>query len=68
LCKGCWKCFIRKRGYKIILKSFVAPEEEEGVVLLVVQEVFSDEVLVSNESVPGFADAIASQERDDGKA
>jgi hypothetical protein len=73
LCKGYLECFIRNRGDNIIFGESVAQFKEKlGVLVavalvLVVSEVFSYEILVSNKSEPGFADALETQERDDRK-
>ena len=58
--------FIRKAGDNVIADDFVAPmSEKTGTVVVgggeVVEEVPLYEVLVSNESVPRFRDALESQ-------
>ncbi len=60
MCKGYLERFIRKHGYNIIFNGI---REKQGVtvVVVVMQEVFSYEVLVSNQSVPGFANGLESQ-------
>jgi hypothetical protein len=63
--------FIRKAGDNIITGGFIAPVSEKTSVVVivvvgggeVVEEVLLYEVLVSNESVSGFRDALQSQQR-----